>query len=379
MDKTFRLILIVFAGLSLSLIGVVVVSVTNLQRANQSAQWVNHTHALIAEVNDAVAASQRAEGALHTYLLTNSPAHELLFQQGFADVAEHIEVAKALADAEPDKSYQIAELEAALVNRAERARALLTNHRSGANEEVKAQLNNEANEVSTETIRVARRVVAFHQKLLSERDRVAFEKDMRARTTLYIGAGLTLLMITTAGWFIRNDLAARQREAKLLAKTNEELEKRVAERTAELADANDKLSAENIEVRWSAQALEHQLRYSNLIVESVANPVVVITKALNISRVNPAMEKITGGTSVDLADQPLTNHVVLESTSGEEEESIDPLTWSLRHGQDLVERPAEVISQSGRRKPVIFNLYPLRDHDKVVGGVVVLRIRPIKT
>ena len=65
MDKTFRLILIVFAGLSLSLIGVVVVSVTNLQRANQSAQWVNHTHALIAEVNDAVAASQRAEGALH--------------------------------------------------------------------------------------------------------------------------------------------------------------------------------------------------------------------------------------------------------------------------------------------------------------------------
>jgi PAS domain-containing protein len=255
-------------------------------------------------------------------------------------VAEHIEVAKALADAEPDKSDQIAELEAALVNRAERARALLTNHRSGANEEVKAQLNNEANEVSTETIRVARRVVAFHQKLLSERDRVAFEKDMRARTTLYIGAGLTLLMITTAGWFIRDDLAARQREAKLLAKTNEELEKRVAERTAELADANDKLSAENIEVRWSAQALEHQLRYSNLIVESVANPVVVITKALNISRVNPAMEKITGGTSVDLADQPLTNHVVLETTSGEEEESIDPLTWSLRHGQDLVERPA---------------------------------------
>lgn len=121
------------------------------------------------------------------------------------------------------------------------------------------------------------------------------------------------------------------------------------------------------------------MRYSNLIVESVANPVVVITKALNISRVNPAMEKITGGTSVDLADQPLTNHVVLESTSGEEEESIDPLTWSLRHGQDLVERPAEVISQSGRRKPVISNLYPLRDHDKVVGGVVVLRIRPIKT
>ena len=141
-------------------------------------------------------------------------------------MAEHIEVAKALADAEPDKSDQIAELEAALVNRAERARALLTNHRSGANEEVKAQLNNEANEVSTETIRVARRVVAFHQKLLSERDRVAFEKDMRARTTLYIGPGLTLLMITTAGWFIRDDLAARQREAKLLAKTNEELEKK---------------------------------------------------------------------------------------------------------------------------------------------------------
>ncbi|GAB5560765.1 MAG: hypothetical protein SynsKO_24120 [Synoicihabitans sp.] len=375
MDKTFRLILIVFAGLALSLIGVVVISVTNLQRANKSAQWVNHTHALIAEVNDAVAASQRAEGALHTYLLTNSPAHELLFQQGFADVAEHIEIAKALADADPDETNQIAELEAALVTRAERARSLLASHRSGADEAVKEQLRNETNGLSTETVRVAQKIIAFHQKLLSGRDKVAFEKDMRARTTLYLGASLTILMIITAGWFIRDDLAARRREAALLVASNEELEKRVAERTAELAETNLKLKAENIEVRWSAQALEHQLRYSNLIVESVANPVVVITKALNISRANPAMEKVTGVTTVELADQPLNNYVVLESLTDDDEESIDPLTWSLRHGHDLVERPAEVISRSGRRKPVMFSLYPLRDHDKVVGAVVVLRVR----
>ena len=375
MDKTFRLILFVFAGLTLSLIGVVIFSITNLKRANRSAQWVNHTHALIAEVNQTIASSQRAEGALHSYLLTESPTHELLFQQAFASVAEHLEVAKSLAAADPDNDDQLRELEAALIVRAERARQLLSARRAGEVAALTAKLHEDSDDAETEATRIARRITSHHKNLLRSRDRIAFEQDIQARTTLYLGAALTLLMLFTSGWFIRDNLASRRREAVLLTESNNKLKDRVAKRTADLEESNNKLRAEHIETRWAAQALEHQLRYSNLIVESVANPVIVITKALNISRTNPAMEKITGLTSAVLVDHPLADHIRLLPLADEAQGGIDTLNWSLRHGNDLVDRAAEVISQKDLAKPVFISLFPLRDHDKVVGGVVVIRQR----
>ena len=58
------------------------------------------------------------------------------------------------------------------------------------------------------------------------------------------------------------------------------------DRTAELASTNATLSTENLERQWANQALEHQLRYNHLIVDSINDLVFVLTKALNISRVN---------------------------------------------------------------------------------------------
>ena len=103
MDKTFRLVLFLFALFSVSLIGVVVYALQNLRRAQQATQWVEHTHAFMAEVNAALAANRSAEGALHAYLLSESPRQETAFRHAFAQLGEHLEVAKALAEAEASR------------------------------------------------------------------------------------------------------------------------------------------------------------------------------------------------------------------------------------------------------------------------------------
>ena len=77
------------------------------------------------------------------------------------------------------------------------------------------------------------------------------------------------------------------------------------ERTAELVKTNSALKQENLERRWSYQALDHQGRYNQLIINSIAEMVFVISRALNVSRINPAVVHQTNWQPQDLVAQSI--------------------------------------------------------------------------
>jgi len=160
-------------------------------------------------------------------------------------------------------------------------------------------------------------------------------------------------------------------------KKNRLLEAAVRERTAEVAAANTKLTSENLERRWANQALEHQLRYDQLIINSIADLVFVFTKAMNISRVNPAVVHLTGWELQELINSPLSRIVRLqEDPLGARSKIADPLAQALAEGRDLRDKPATIEDRNGRRIPVRFTMFPLRDRDKVVGGIAVIQEIP---
>jgi hypothetical protein len=47
----------------------------------------------------------------------------------------------------------------------------------------------------------------------------------------------------------------------------------------------------------------------------------------------------------------------------------------MRDGREIQERPATLLNRAGGSIPVHFSLIPLHDQDKVVGGVVTVRIQ----
>ncbi|WP_221029570.1 CHASE3 domain-containing protein [Actomonas aquatica] len=374
MDRTFRTILIVFLVVAALSVGVVVVSMRNIQRAAKASDWVNHTHAFITEVDGIVASLRHAEGALHTYLLTRSELQRDDYRDAFAELAEHVEVAKALAASNEANAAHIATLEAALGQRAQLARDLLNHQRAGEDDAVQELLTSDAAaDGLQELLRQAHHIRAQQIEALNQRDQAAYAYDQTSRTTLFIGASLNVLILLGTAWFIRDDLNARRRATALLQSDNERLEARVAERTAELSEANTKLKAENLESRWKNQALGHQLRYNHLIIDSINELVLVITKARNISRVNPAVLRATGLEMPDLVDRPLSDCVALDAPP-DGAPLLDPVKDALRSGQDLRDRPAALKDKNGDPVPVRFSLYPLRDNDKVVGGVVTLHL-----
>jgi len=206
------------------------------------------------------------------------------------------------------------------------------------------------------------------ESLLRQRDHEAWVKARNTTRVIQAGLIANFALLFLAGLLVRDDLQSRRIAATAMARANARLEAKVQERTAELVKSNQALKKENLERRWSYQALDHQFRYNQLIVNAISEMVFVVSKALNISRVNPSVTHVTQWEAQELISQSI-ERVLQPSADG----PANPIISALNEGRELQERPAVVLTKSGATIPVRFNLVPLRDENKVVGGVVTVR------
>ena len=289
-----------------------------------------------------------------------------------------MEITKALTRNEPAQHGQILQLESLVNLRAEFYRAVLAARQAGNGEKVHTLLAADAGRSALRDIR--RKIDLLKNEelaLLTERDTASYLQAQATRWTVWLGVALDVLLLGSVAWLIRDDLAARRRAAVAMQADNERLEARVQERTAELAAANARLSTENLEKQWANKALTHQLHYNQLIIDSIKDLVFVLTKGLRISRVNPAVVHLTGLEPAALINQPLARVVQLLTRHPAADAPLtDPIAQALKEGHDLRDQPALVEDKRGRKTPVRFTLFPLRDGDKVVGGIVTLQISP---
>jgi len=373
-ENVVRWIIGFSAFVAMILFFVVLMALRNVSRSIETNAWVNHTYATREEAISVVSSLNAAEAGLRTFLLTGNARDRLAYRQAFSDLAEHVDALKALTRQAPEQYRQVLGMEQLLGQRAELAREALRIRQEGTSADLAAFLAHDAGEEAVH--KIARQIDLFcHEQgeLLSQRDRAFFLQSQTTRWTVMIGLGLDLLLLCGGAWLILDDLRAKQRVTDTMRQTNEQLETRVRERTAELAATNARLSSENLERQWTNQALEHQLRYNQLIVDSISDLVLVVTKALNISRINPAVTHLTGLSAASLINQPLSRIVRLAG-SGEGGTRRDPVAQSLKEGHDLRGLAAFVEDEHGRQQAVEFAMYPLRDRDRVVGGIVTLKI-----
>ncbi len=376
-DRTLRRVLIFFA-LILAVLGfVVVASVTNLNRSVATSDWVNHTHALITELDALQPTLVAAEGALSKFLLTSDPRDHTAYQEKLSELDERVAVATALTANAPPEQEQFTSVTDLLTRRAELAERMAAAKKAGDTPALDQLLATDAER--NDHRELERRIGRFRETqtdLLSARDRASFLQAQTTRWTVFSGAVLDFLLLCGAAWLIRDDLAARRVANRLLQQTNAELEDKVSQRTTELTATNAQLVAQSLEDRWSKQAIEHQNRYNLLIIDSISDAVFVVTKLINVSRLNPAAIHLTDYEPAELIDKPLAHILSLTSAVGTTPPSFDPLARTIAEGHELRDRPATLTTKKGQSIPVRLNVYPLRDRDKVVGGVVILQALP---
>jgi PAS domain S-box-containing protein len=373
MDKTVRRILYFFILVLGVLVVVAVDSVRNINREVAGSDWVNHTHAVILE-NEALRSDlYLSDGLAHTFVVTGDPGDRRAVVEALSDVSEHLEILTALTRNEPDQKGQVAHIGSLVNTRAGFIRALLGARQSGNMGAVHSLLADDAGQPALKDIgRAIEHLKQDELGLLTERDTAAFVQAQMTRWTVWTGVVLDFLLLAGAAWLIRDDIAARRSAATALRLANNQLEAKVRERTAELVSTNELLTAENLERSWANQGLEHQLNYNNLIINSINDLVLVLTKATNISRVNPAVVRVTGFEPHELINRPFASLVHL--THPGMAPMVDPIAQAMRDGRDLRDQGATVQDKLGRRIAVDVALFPLRDRDKVVGGVVTIQV-----
>jgi CHASE3 domain sensor protein len=377
-DPTVRRVLAFFLLISAVLVVVAAQAVRNINRSVASSDWVNHTHAVILEAEALRAALYVGDAALHAYAQTGDARDLAACRDSLANITDHWEIIQALTRQEP-QNEEVSRIGALIKSRAEYCQKIMTAQQGGNSELVRTLLVADGAGASREVQRGIDKLKNEELTLLTERDTASYRQAQTTRWTVWTGVALDVFLLGGVAWLIRDDLAARRRAAVALQEANAQLEARVQARTAELETANGRLAAENLERQWANQALEHQVRYNQLIVDSINDPVLVLTKAMNISRVNSAVVHLTGLELPALINQPLSRVVRLVPPSGSETALTDPIAQALKDGRDLRDQAALVEDKRGRLTPARFTVFPLRDRDKVVGGIVTLQISPSKT
>ncbi|HEX2861233.1 MAG TPA: CHASE3 domain-containing protein, partial [Lacunisphaera sp.] len=224
-DATFRRVLIFFVLILAVLVGVVVVSLRNLNRSIATSDWVNHTHALITEIDALSPTLQAAEGDLSRYLLTAGTSDQNAYLEKLAELGERVDVITALIANSPEEQKLFAPVAELLTRRAEHAQRVASLKQSGDTGALQRQLSeDDARADHRELERRIERLREHQTGLLAARDRASFQQAQTTRWTVIGGLVFDILLLCGAAWLIRDDLAARRQAARLLQQTNEQLE-----------------------------------------------------------------------------------------------------------------------------------------------------------
>jgi CHASE3 domain sensor protein len=377
-EKIEQRVISLFVLMLAILVVVAVAAVRTIQGFIESSDWVNHTHAVVGEVDAVISSLHAGDAALRTYLLTGDRRDQGAYRSAYAEMVEHLDTAKALTRSGIEKINQnarILDVQDLISNRIDFTRSVVKareqNGLDGARQALEAHPDVEA---MGKLQRLAGGIVAYENDLLRERDKESHLKAQATRTVVYAGVAVDICLALFMTWLLRDDLAARRRAVLALEDANIQLESKVQQRTSELVKTNVSLKEENLERRWSNQSLDHQLRYSQLIINSVSELVFVVSRALNIGRVNPAVGHYTQWEPQELIAQSLGRVLQLNAEAPDGAAPQNPLSVAMREGREIQNHTAVLIARDGKTTAVEYSLVPLRDQDKVVGGVVIVRL-----
>lgn len=173
---------------------------------------------------------------------------------------------------------------------------------------------------------------------------------------------------------IRSDITARKWAESQLLTAKEELEIRVAERTAELVKVNQQLQLELDERKRAESALARLSRQNQLILNSVGEGLCGLDMQGNISFVNPAAALMLGYSVAELRGQSIyTILPPLPANETPDRWSRLPIYESLRDGAVHQVTNEVFRRQDNSTFPVEYISTPIREAEAIVGAVITFK------
>jgi PAS domain S-box-containing protein len=163
--------------------------------------------------------------------------------------------------------------------------------------------------------------------------------------------------------YVVRDLTERRRAEEALRQARDELEARVHERTAQLAEANAVLQAEIAERQRAQAALEQISRQNQLILQAAGEGILGLDRDERITFVNPAAATISGWRPAELIGERLDATLYPPDPTAMPPEPV--ATGALQRVEDALFRRRDEFWF-----PVQYIRTPIREGGAVVGAVI---------
>jgi PAS domain S-box-containing protein len=171
------------------------------------------------------------------------------------------------------------------------------------------------------------------------------------------------------------DITDRKQAEKELQKVRIELEKRVEERTAELAEAVKALRFEIADRKRAEAALAEEKELLSVTLHSIGDGVITTDTLGKVSSINRVAEEITGWRQMEVEGKPLASIfqiLINEKMSKTCENPLEKVLKSEKEGG--ITGHNVLIARDGTRKIISANAAPIRDKKhNIVGYVIIFR------
>ena len=202
------------------------------------------------------------------------------------------------------------------------------------------------------------------QARMQSREGYAAARKLSA-TLILLAIGLAICIAVFVTRRLSREMEERERSQIAIRNLNEGLERKVAERTEELARVVDTLRDE-VDVRGTQEV---DLRRLAAIIESSEDAIIAITLNGIVTDWNPGAERMLGYLRGEMIGQPISR-IIPPDRLGEPDRSLQRLIG----GDQVVRHETVRVRKDGKEIHVSLTVSPLRDmHGKIIGDSAIFR------
>jgi len=232
-----------------------------LARNAEDREWVVHTYQVMGQLDGILQGMTDAETGERGYILTGDDSYLAPYRRGLSEVRETSAAVRKLTADNPHQQSSLNAVEPLIAERLRELQERIQVRRNAGLAAGAAAMREGAGKEYMDRVRATISAMkSEEERLLTLRSAELATSSRKTRTVLVLGELLAILSLGIAGFIIHAEMQHRRQAEDQVRKLNADLERRVAERTAELAERAKDLERSNMELQQFAYVASHDLQ-----------------------------------------------------------------------------------------------------------------------